>query len=86
VFKGQTLFGGGLPTPEDLGGDHELLPWPTEFLERLAHYTLSLAMGVSFSVIEEVDAVIPGSTHQLLGELKVHLVTIGYPGTERQFR
>jgi hypothetical protein len=41
-------------------------------------------MGISFSVVEEIDASVVGGRHAFEGNIFTHLPTVCYPGAEGQ--
>src|SRR2546427_11291017 len=56
VFARQALVVGSVASPEDLAGDNNAFPRPTQLLEHVPHYNLALTVSVSLSATEEHDA------------------------------
>src|SRR5690606_32347004 len=54
--------------------------------DHVAHHPLGLAVGVALGVVEEVDAVVPGSRDHLACRAPPDLVAEGHPGAEGQRR
>ncbi|ONK79520.1 uncharacterized protein A4U43_C01F7190 [Asparagus officinalis] len=81
VLPGQALVVWAGPTPEDLGGDDKIGPFPAQLADRLAHDLLGAAVGVDLGVVEEVDAVVSAELEEGFGLLDVELVAEADPGS-----
>lgn len=55
--------------PINLGRNNEVIPLPSEFLDRLPHYSFRLAGRVALGAVEEVDAGVVGGFHAAEGAL-----------------
>lgn len=81
MLPGEALVVGATPTPEDLGGDHDVGALPPQLADGLAHDLLSTAVGVDLGVVEEVDTVVAAALQQGLRLLNVQLVPEAHPCT-----
>src|SRR5690625_4915630 len=84
VLAGQALVVRAVAAPEDLGRDDQVLAFPAGPLYHVAHHHFSLARGVTFGVVEEVHAGIPGRAHAFVSDVLADLRTARDPRAERQ--
>lgn len=50
-----------------LGRDYQIISFPTELLDSLAHDNLGFTIGVFFGTVKEVDTAVIGSLHAFKG-------------------
>lgn len=54
---------------EDFGGKDVFVARPIQFFERITHLNLRLSVGIDFSCVEEVDAMVPCSFKTILSQI-----------------
>ena len=72
-------------SPVELGRDDVRRTPPAQLPERVAHDRLRLSLRVDLGVVEEIHAGVVRGRHAFAGEVGVHLVAVGDPGSERKF-
>jgi hypothetical protein len=66
----------------NLGRNHNIIPIPSEVLNRAAHDLLRLALRIALSAVEEVDASIECSLEARKRVVVANVTAIGQPTTE----
>lgn len=87
VLAAESLVRAFLDAAEDLGREHEIFSFPDAVLDTalhdLAHERLRLPLGVHLGVVEEVDAVLVGQRHDVVGLVNTEAVGEIDPAAQR---